>query len=46
MCLDFDGHHSGGRSFDLYIYFDFVIICGPYPQVPVGFKKKKSGKES
>ena len=21
-------------------YFDSVIRCGPYPQVPVGFKKK------
>ena len=46
MCLDFDGHHSGGCSFGLYIFFDFVIRCGPYPQVPVGFKKKKSGRES
>ena len=35
MCIDFDGHHSGGSS------FDSVIRCGPYPQVPVGFKKKK-----
>ena len=39
MCIDFDGHHSGGSS------FDYVIRCGPYPQVPVRFKKK-SGKES
>ena len=31
MCIDFDGHHSGGNS------FDSVIRCGPYPQVPVGF---------
>ena len=31
MCIDFDGHHSGGS------YFDSVIRCGPYPQVPVGF---------
>ena len=23
MCLDFDGHHSGGSSFDLYIIFEF-----------------------
>ena len=48
MCLDFDGHHFGGRSFDIYIYFDFDIRCGPYPQVPVGFfkKKKNSGRES
>ena len=36
MCIDFDGHHSGGSS------FDSVIRCGPYPQVPVGFKKKKN----
>ena len=35
MCIDFDGHHSDGNS------FDSVIRCGPYPQVPVGFKKKK-----
>ena len=28
-------------------YFDFVIRCGPYPQVQVWFKKKKKlGKES
>ena len=41
MCIDFDGHHSGGSS------FDSVIRCGPYPQVLVGFlkKKKKSGQE-
>ena len=25
----------------MYIIFDSVIRCGPYPQVPVGFKKKK-----
>ena len=35
MCIEFDGHHSGGSS------FDSVIRCGPYPQVPVGFRKKK-----
>ena len=35
MCIDFDGHHSGGSS------FDSVIRCGPYPQVSVRFKKKK-----
>ena len=35
MCIDFDGHHYGGSS------FDSVIRCGPYPQVPVLFKKKK-----
>ena len=31
MYIDFDGHHSGGIS------FDSVIRCGPYPQVPVRF---------
>ena len=35
MCIDFEGHHSGGSS------FDYVIRCGPYPQVSIGFKKKK-----
>ena len=40
MCIDFDGHHSGGSS------FDSVIRCGPYPQAPIRFLKKKSGKES
>ena len=35
MCIDFNGHLSGGSS------FDSVIRCGPYPQVPVGFSKKK-----
>ena len=28
-------------------YLDSVIICGPYPQAPIRFKKKKRlGKES
>ena len=40
MCIDFDEHHSGGSS------FDFVIRCEPYPQVPVGFKKKKNQVKS
>ena len=31
MYIDFDGHHSGGSS------FDSVIRRGSYPQVPVGF---------
>ena len=38
MCIDFDGHHSGGSS------FDSVIRGGPYPQVLVGFKKKKKNQ--
>ena len=40
MCIDFDGHHSGGSS------FDSVIRCGPYPRVQVRLFKKKLGKES
>ena len=49
MCIDFDGHHSGGSSFDLDIYiwyFDYVIRYGPYPQVQVLFKKKKNQVKS
>ena len=38
MCIDFDGHHFGGSS------FDSVIRCGPYPQVPDRFKKKKKNQ--
>ena len=38
MCIDFDGHHSGGSS------FDSVIRCGPYPQVPDRFLKKKKNQ--
>ena len=38
MCINFDGHHFGGSS------FDYVIRCGPYPQVPVWFKKKNQVK--
>ena len=40
MCIDFDGHHFGGSS------FDSVIRCGPYPQVSIGFKKKKNQVKS
>ena len=35
MCIDFDGHHSDGSSFDMYMIFDSVIRCGPYPHVQV-----------
>ena len=31
MCIDLDGYHFGGSS------FNFVIRCGPYPQVPILF---------
>ena len=38
MCIDFEGHHSDGSS------FDYVIRCGPYPQVSVRFKKKNRSR--
>ena len=42
MCIDFEGHHSSGSSFDMYMIFCIVIRCGPYPQVQDWlFKKKK-----
>ena len=44
MCLDFDGHHSGGSSLICIKYLDYVLKCGPYPQAPVRFKKKKKKK--
>ena len=42
MCIEFDGHHSGGSSFDLYIIFLIILSVGHYPQVSVRlvFKKK------
>ena len=33
MCLDFDGHHSGGSSFDLYIIF---LLCYKMWAIPTG----------
>ena len=47
MCIEFDGHHSGGSSFDLYIIFLLILSVGHthryQVQVPVRlcFKKKK-----
>ena len=52
MFIEFDGHHSGGSSFDLYIIFLIILSVGHTHryQVQVGSvlkkKKKKSGKES
>ena len=52
MCIDFDGHHSDGSSFDLYLIF---LFCYKMWAIPTGtsssFKKKRkrkkrSGKES
>ena len=33
MRLDFDGHHSGGSSFDLYIIFR---LCYKMWAIPIG----------
>ena len=35
MCIDFDGHHSGGSS------FDSVIRCGAIPTGTRSVLKKK-----
>ena len=43
MYIDFDGHHSGGSSFDMYMIFGF---CYKMWAIPTGtssaFKKKNS----
>ena len=44
MCIDFDGHHSGGSSFDMIFRFYYKMWA-----IPTGTSsalKKKSGKES
>ena len=49
MCIEFDGHHSGGSSFDLYIIFLIILSVGHTHRYQLGYvlkKKKKSGKES
>ena len=28
MCIEFNGHHSGGSSFDLYIIFLIILSVG------------------
>ena len=46
MCIDFDGHHSGGSSFvyvnDFYYYINFLCTH----RYKLSFEKKKTGKES
>ena len=45
ICLDFDGHHSGGSSFDLYIkYFLKLSDVGHTHRHQFGFKKKNQVK--
>ena len=48
MCVDFDGHHFGGSSFDLYIkYLIKLSDVGHTHRCQLALKKKKkSSKES
>ena len=43
MCIDFDGHHSGGSSFDM-----IFLFCYKMWAIPTGtsllFKKKKKNQ--
>ena len=41
MCLDFDGHQSGGSSFDLYIIFGFYDNMWAIPTGTNSVLKKK-----
>ena len=41
MCLDFDGHHSGGSSIDLYIIF---LLCHKMWTIPTGTRSEKKKK--
>ena len=42
MCINFDGHHFGGSSFDMYMRF---LLCYKMWAIPTGtslvLKKKK-----
>ena len=40
MCIEFDGHHSGGSSFDLYIIFLIILSVGHTHRCQLAFKKK------
>ena len=47
MCIDFDGHHSGGSSFVYVNDFCYYINCLYTHRYKYNFeKKKKTGKES
>ena len=43
MCIEFDGHHSGGSSFDLYMIFLIILSVGHTHRYQFSsvFKKKK-----
>ena len=46
MCIDFDGHHSGGSSFvyvnDFFYYRNYLYTN----RYKFSYEKKKTGKES
>ena len=46
MCIEFDGHHSGGSSFDLYIIFLIILSVGHTHRYQFSsvLKKKKKKK--
>ena len=46
MCLDFDGHHSGGSSFDLYIIFGLCYNMWAIPTGTNSVLKKKNQVKS
>ena len=46
MCIDFDGHHSGGSSFVYVNDFCYYRNCLYTHKYKFSSKKKKTGKES
>ena len=49
MCIDFDGHHSGGSSFvcvKYFCYYGNYLYTHRYKYSSEKKKKKKTGKES
>ena len=42
MYIDFDGHHSGGSSFDMYMVFGFCYKMWAIPRGTSSAFKKKS----
>ena len=46
MCIDFDGHHSGGSSFVYVNHFCYYKNCCVPTCTSSALRKKKTGKES
>ena len=45
MCIEFDGHHSGGSSFVLYIIFLIILSVGYTHRYQFGYVLKKKKKK-